>query len=199
MASVAFAGLAALLLALDRFTKAWASTTLALGDPHPLIGNAIRLTHVHNSGGAFGVLARVPGLFVAVKFMLATGVLFLAKTPGYSQDLMSYLFGNILMVTPRDLWLMAALDVLVVVLGLVFYNQFLAVCFDEEFARLRVGIGPGPATEEHAEFVLSEFTAAERPIVAEAIERAADAAECWITQGLQEAMNRFNRPKDDED
>jgi zinc transport system permease protein len=68
---------------------------------------------------------------------MATGVLFLAKTPGYSQDLMSYLFGNILMVTPRDLWLMAALDVLVVVLGLAFYNQFLAVCFDEEFARVR--------------------------------------------------------------
>jgi len=71
MASVAFAGLAALLLALDRFTKAWASTTLALGDPHPLIGNAIRLTHVHNSGGAFGVLARVPGLFVAVSILIA--------------------------------------------------------------------------------------------------------------------------------
>jgi len=69
----------------------------------------------------------------------------------------------------------------------------------EEFARLRVGIGPAPPPPEHAAFVLSEFAAAERPIVAEAIERAADSAECWITQGLQEAMNRFNRPKDDED
>ena len=68
---------------------------------------------------------------------MAVGVLFIARTPGYSQDLMSYLFGNILMVTPGDLWLMAALDALVVVLGLVFYNQFLAVCFDEEFARVR--------------------------------------------------------------
>jgi zinc transport system permease protein len=68
---------------------------------------------------------------------MAVGVLFIAKTPGYSQDLMSYLFGNILMVSPGDLWLMAALDALVVVLGLVFYNQFLAVCFDEEFARVR--------------------------------------------------------------
>mgnify|MGYP001180838698 CR=1 FL=1 len=35
------------------------------------------------------------------------------------------------------LWLIAGLDVLVVGLGLLFYNQFLAVCFDEEFARLR--------------------------------------------------------------
>jgi zinc transport system permease protein len=68
---------------------------------------------------------------------MAVGVLFIAKTPGYSQDLMSYLFGNILMVTARDLWLIAALDALIVVLGILFYNQFLAVCFDEEFARVR--------------------------------------------------------------
>jgi zinc transport system permease protein len=68
---------------------------------------------------------------------MAVGVLFIAKTPGYSQDLMSYLFGNILMVSAGDLWLIAALDALVVALGLIFYNQFLAVCFDEEFARVR--------------------------------------------------------------
>ncbi len=68
---------------------------------------------------------------------MAAGVLFIAKTPGYSQDLMSYLFGNILMVAPGDLWLIAALDVLVIALSLLFYNQFLAVCFDEEFARVR--------------------------------------------------------------
>jgi PTH1 family peptidyl-tRNA hydrolase len=68
----------------------------------------------------------------------------------------------------------------------------------ETFGRLRVGIGPAPPPAEHAGFVLSEFTAAERPRVAEAIERAADAAECWITHGLQEAMNRFNRPRDED-
>jgi zinc transport system permease protein len=68
---------------------------------------------------------------------MAVGVLFIAKTPGYSQDLMSYLFGNILMISREDLWLIAALDAVVVALGLVFYNQFLAVCFDEEFARVR--------------------------------------------------------------
>ena len=68
---------------------------------------------------------------------MAIGVLFIAKTPGYSQDLMSYLFGNILMVSPGDLWLIGALDLLVVLLGLAFYNQFLAVCFDEEFSRVR--------------------------------------------------------------
>lgn len=67
---------------------------------------------------------------------MAAGLLFLAKTPGYV-DLMSYLFGDILLISQGDLWLIAGLDVLVVGLGLVFYNTFLAVCFDEEFARLR--------------------------------------------------------------
>jgi zinc transport system permease protein len=68
---------------------------------------------------------------------MAAGVLFIAKTPGYAQDLMSYLFGSILLVTDQDLWLIAGLDVLVLALGVLFYNQFLAVCFDEEFARVR--------------------------------------------------------------
>ncbi len=68
---------------------------------------------------------------------MATGVLFIAKTSGYQVDLMSYLFGSVLMVGRDDLWLLLALDVLVVGVGLLFYNQFLAVCFDEEFARLR--------------------------------------------------------------
>jgi zinc transport system permease protein len=68
---------------------------------------------------------------------MAAGVLFLAQTPGYNQDLMSYLFGNILMVSVRDLWLIAGLDLLVVGAGLLFYPQLQAVCFDEEFARLR--------------------------------------------------------------
>ena len=68
---------------------------------------------------------------------MAAGILFISQTPGYNQDLMSYLFGNILMVSRQDLWLLAGLDALVVGMGLIFYNQFLAVCFDEEFARLR--------------------------------------------------------------
>jgi zinc transport system permease protein len=68
---------------------------------------------------------------------MAVGILFISQTPGYGEDLMSYLFGNILMVRGSDLWLIAALDALVVGVGLVFYNQLQAVCFDGEFARLR--------------------------------------------------------------
>jgi len=68
---------------------------------------------------------------------MALGILFIARTPGYNEDLMSYLFGNILMVSPGDLWLIAALNVVVLGITLLFYNQLQAVCFDGEFARLR--------------------------------------------------------------
>lgn len=68
---------------------------------------------------------------------MAVGILFISRTPGYNEDLMNYLFGNILMVSPTHLWLLVGLDLLVLFTALIFYNQFLAVCFDEEFATLR--------------------------------------------------------------
>ncbi len=68
---------------------------------------------------------------------MATGILFISKTPGYGEDMMSYLFGNILLVTQRDLLIIAGLDLLIVATALLFHKQFVAVCFDEEFARLR--------------------------------------------------------------
>lgn len=68
---------------------------------------------------------------------MAAGIVLLAQTPGYTVDLLAYLFGNILLVSERELWFMLALDVVIGALIAVFYRQFLAVCFDEEFARLR--------------------------------------------------------------
>ncbi|HSR36974.1 MAG TPA: metal ABC transporter permease [Desulfurivibrionaceae bacterium] len=67
---------------------------------------------------------------------MAVGLLFIAKTPGYV-DPMSYLFGNILLISRSDLWLVLALDGVVTGVAALFYHQFLAVCFDEEYARLR--------------------------------------------------------------
>lgn len=68
---------------------------------------------------------------------MATGILFIAKTPGYGEDLMAYLFGNILLVTQQELLAIAGLDLFIVATALLFHKQFVAVCFDEEFARLR--------------------------------------------------------------
>lgn len=67
---------------------------------------------------------------------MASGILLLAKTPGYV-DPMSYLFGNILMIEQSDILIIAALDVLIIAISTVFYTRLQAVCFDEEFARLR--------------------------------------------------------------
>ncbi len=68
---------------------------------------------------------------------MAIGILFISRTPGYNINLMSYLFGNILLVSSRDLWIMTAVDSVLVAMVLLFYRQFMAVSFDEEFARLR--------------------------------------------------------------
>ncbi len=67
---------------------------------------------------------------------MAVGILFIARTPGYVNP-MTYLFGNILVVTRADLLIIAILDVLVVSVGLLLYRQFQAVSFDEEFAAVR--------------------------------------------------------------
>jgi zinc transport system permease protein len=68
---------------------------------------------------------------------MSIGITFIVKTPGYSQDLMSYLFGSILMVSPSDLVIMAALDVVVIVLAGLFYNRIVSVCFHEEASLVR--------------------------------------------------------------
>jgi len=68
---------------------------------------------------------------------MAVGILFISKTPGYQTDLMSYLFGNILLVPEESLWFMAGLDAVLLAVVAAYHRQFLAVAFDEELARLR--------------------------------------------------------------
>ncbi|MFA7671704.1 MAG: metal ABC transporter permease, partial [Sphaerochaetaceae bacterium] len=67
---------------------------------------------------------------------MSLGVLFMAKTPGYT-DPTSYLFGNILLVSSTDLWLMAVLDILLLIFIWLFYPQLEATSFDGEFAQVR--------------------------------------------------------------
>ncbi|HBL35337.1 MAG TPA: hypothetical protein DDZ55_00850 [Firmicutes bacterium] len=68
---------------------------------------------------------------------MAVGIIFMTLTPGYSVDLMSFLFGNILMVTTPVLRVLFSLDLVILLVVTVFYRQFLLVCYDEEYARLR--------------------------------------------------------------
>jgi peptidyl-tRNA hydrolase, PTH1 family len=62
----------------------------------------------------------------------------------------------------------------------------------EEFARLRVGIGPVPNNRDAADFVLGNFSAAERREIEDSTLRAAEGVECWVTEGIAVGMNKFN-------
>src|SRR5262245_29381717 len=62
-----------------------------------------------------------------------------------------------------------------------------------EFARLRIGVGAAESSAELREHVLEGFSPDEKPQVDEAVERAANAVECWVAEGILTAMNRFNR------
>ena len=62
----------------------------------------------------------------------------------------------------------------------------------DEFARLRIGVGRGESRRDLSDHVLSRFEADEKEDVARMIERAADAAELFITSGIAAVMNAFN-------
>jgi zinc transport system permease protein len=70
---------------------------------------------------------------------MAVGIILIDKA-GDSGEAMSYLFGSILFTTPGDIRMIAWFDAAVLLLAVIFHNKLLAVCFDEEFARLR-GVG----------------------------------------------------------
>jgi len=68
---------------------------------------------------------------------MAVGVVFVYKTPGYAPNLMTYLFGNILLVSHHDLRVILMLAVSVLTLLFLFFKGIVAVSFDEVFARVR--------------------------------------------------------------
>ncbi len=68
---------------------------------------------------------------------MALGVILMDLTPGYHVDMMSYLFGSLVMVSSRHILFIALLSLLVGVIILLGYQKFLIISFDEEFARSR--------------------------------------------------------------
>jgi PTH1 family peptidyl-tRNA hydrolase len=63
----------------------------------------------------------------------------------------------------------------------------------EEIPRLRVGIGSPPEGVDMVTFVLSPFEDDEELVIGEAVKRAADAAIVWATEGINAAMQKFNK------
>lgn len=68
---------------------------------------------------------------------MAFGVILIDLSPGYGANLMSYLFGSILTVSSHDLWLMVAIDGLILLLIAYYFRDLLSLSFDLDFARSR--------------------------------------------------------------
>ena len=70
-----------------------------------------------------------------------------------------------------------------------------AVLGSRDYPRLRIGVGPVPPGigGDLAEFVLDAPDAGDRAAIVALLEPMAEAVECWIAEGIETAMNRFNR------
>jgi PTH1 family peptidyl-tRNA hydrolase len=62
----------------------------------------------------------------------------------------------------------------------------------EDFARLRIGIGPPPEGWHWADYVLAKFTEEELPQIEQAVGQAAQAVVVWAREGIEYCMNTYN-------
>ncbi len=91
---------------------------------------ALGVGRISRKGGARTDV--IIGLFWS--FGMAMGILFIGFMKGYPPDLSSYLFGSILAVTRMDMYLMLALTAIVLFMIILFFNDWKAYLFDQEFA-----------------------------------------------------------------
>lgn len=63
----------------------------------------------------------------------------------------------------------------------------------QQYARLRIGVGPRPQPAEMSDYVLDRFSKHERKVFDELLEPMMEAVECWMDEGIETAMSRFNR------
>jgi PTH1 family peptidyl-tRNA hydrolase len=75
-------------------------------------------------------------------------------------------------------------------------KSVIGVLGTENFPRLRIGVGRGDARRDLGDHVLARFDPAEMPVIDEAVQRAADAAETFVREQIVAVMNAYNR-KDD--
>ena len=105
---------------------------------HPLWGAAVFSTMAANVMHYFtgsGKLREDSAIGILWSFGMALGIIFIFITPGTPPNLMSYLFGNLLTVSSRELLMMLALALIVVLFFLFFYRLIIAIAFDESYAK----------------------------------------------------------------
>ena len=90
-----------------------------------IIMGAVSIKSKHRADTIIGVLWAIG---------MAIGIIFIDLTPGYNVDLMSYLFGSILAVPKTDILFMVPLNMVILFVILIFYKEFIAMSYDEEFA-----------------------------------------------------------------
>ena len=86
---------------------------------------------------AKGRVRRDSAIAVVWAVGMAAGILFIFLSEGYVPELNSFLFGNVLTITPADNALFASFVALLIAFHLLFYRRIVAVSFDENFARTR--------------------------------------------------------------
>jgi PTH1 family peptidyl-tRNA hydrolase len=67
---------------------------------------------------------------------------------------------------------------------------------NEEFVRLRVGIGLS-GVEAGESYVLGRATAEQRKLISAAVGKSVDAIVCWLSEGIEAAMNKYNARQDE--
>jgi signal peptidase II len=67
--------IAASVIGADRWFKGWAAAELARGESRPLLDGILRVTRVHNTGGAFGIFPGGSSVFIAVSLAVSVALL----------------------------------------------------------------------------------------------------------------------------
>jgi PTH1 family peptidyl-tRNA hydrolase len=65
----------------------------------------------------------------------------------------------------------------------------------QDFPRLRIGIGRPPGRMDPADYVLQDFSTEEEPVLEETLGWAVAAVELWMEEGIEAAMNQYNRDR----
>lgn len=110
---------------------AWATPLLGALGAAILSALIIGWIHLHYREREDSVIAALWSIGMAV------GVIFISQTPGFNVELTNFLVGNILWVSSSDLYFLCILDLIVLVTVLCMHKRFLAICFDEDQARLQ--------------------------------------------------------------
>ncbi len=93
---------------------------------------ALAMLKLKEKAGVYGDTA----IGILSSFGMALGILIISAAGSFNVDLFDYLFGNVLAITPAEVWLAAFLAFLVVTVLVVFFDEFFYLTFDEESARV---------------------------------------------------------------